>query len=176
MALCALTACGGDSAPAAQRVTIDERAGTYRGVGLLDTRRTVERRFGRAQVNKDGPFEPLNMDFYDATLPTSSGVHDRRPTRSGASRPSRSTAYDGKTFTMAVTAPDAMTQAARRRRQHAGAGAGEVPGAAVRHRQRGHRVPDVSRTAPGASHRRVTSWFGGDPVRSVMLSRKTLMP
>src|SRR5690349_8696627 len=89
--------------------TIDEREGTYRGVGLLDQRRTLERRFGRAKVTKDGPWEPLDIDFYDAGLPTSSGY------TSGAVaiwrfRSAAIVSYGGKTFTMAVTTSDAITR------------------------------------------------------------------
>ena len=145
-ALCALACAPG-------RVTIDERAGTYRGVGLLDTRREVERRLGRARVTKDGPFEPLNMDFYDAMLPTSSGYPANHKTnaiwRFTSTR--RSTAYDGKAFTFVVTARDAVTK------QRVGVGntleevRAKYADVAVRDREQGRGVAGRIRTAPGAS-------------------------
>jgi len=173
LALCAVAACGGDSAPAAQRVTVDERAGTYRGVGLLDTRRELERRFGRARVTKDGPFEPLNMDFYDAMLPPSpsytTGEHAFWRFQDVAVD-----AYDGKTFTLAVTAQNAVTK------QRVGVGStreqvvAKYPGLKCGVANEGTEWPEIpyctGRVSPGRY-----IWFGGDPVRSVVLSRKTLI-
>ena len=171
--LCALAACGED-APATQRVTVDERAGTYRGVGLLDTRREVERRLGRARVTQDGPFEPLNMDFYDAMFPTSPGYPAHHKTYAiWRFTDAAIDAYDGKAFTFVVTAQDAVTK------QRVGVGntleevrakyAGLQCGVA----NEGAEWPEIpyctGRVAPGRH-----IWFGGDPVRSVGLSRKPL--
>ena len=153
-------------------VTIDERAGTYRGVGLLDTRRTVERRFGRAQVTKDGPWEPLDIDFYDAALPTSSGY----TTGAHAVWRFKSVAivsYGGKAFTMAVTAPGAIT----RRRVGVGSTLAQVraqySGLRCDIANEGTEYPMYPYCAGRVARGRY-AWFGGDPVRSVTLSRKTM--
>ena len=173
LALCAVAACGGESAPAAQRTTIDERAGTYRGVGLLDTRREVERRFGRARVTESGPFEPLDMDFYDAMLPPSPG-YGKGAAAIWRFKSLVIDSYGGKAFTVAITAPDALT------RQRVGVGStqeqvrAKYAGLKCGIANEGTEWPEIpyctGRVAPGRH-----IWFGGEPVRSVVLSRKTLI-
>lgn len=153
-------------------VTIDERAGTYRGVGLLDTRREVERRFGRARVTKDGPWEPLDIDFYDAGLPTSSG-YTTGAVAIWRFKSAAIVSYGGKTFTFAITTVDALT----RRRVGVGSTLEQVrmkyPMLRCDIANEGTEYPTypycAGRVAPGRY-----VWFGRDPVRSVTLSRKAM--
>ena len=63
LALLALVGCG-SSAPAS--TSIDERRGTYRGVGIGDRPETIFRVFGRKPVSgTNEPISPLDDDFVD---------------------------------------------------------------------------------------------------------------
>ena len=62
-------------------------------------------------MNKDGPFEPLNMDFYDAMFPTSPGYPANHKTNAiWRFTDAAIDAYDGKAFTFVITARDAVTK------------------------------------------------------------------
>jgi hypothetical protein len=176
---CALTGCGGAEAeppsrPAAAAATIDELRGTYRGVGLGDTRRKLERRLGRARVTRDGPFQPIGDDYYDVALPPTLDY----PSSSGHSgiwrfRRAVVDAYDRRAFSLALTAPDAVT----RRGVGVGSSLDDVraayPGARCGIANEGTEYP----TSPFCTARVDAGryvWFGGDPVLSVTLSRKPI--
>ena len=117
VALCAFAGCHDEplepgKAAAERTTTIDERAGTYRGVGLGDTRRKLERRFGRARVNDDGTgrFEPIGEAFYDVALPpTVDYPRGHKRAALWRFRGAVVDSYDDRAFTLAITKRDAVT-------------------------------------------------------------------
>jgi hypothetical protein len=174
-----LAACGGTdsdtperagSEPAGSPGAIDERRGTYRGVGLHHSEDDLFRVFGRAEPAGDEPWVPLaeeDRDFYGPSALTLSP--SGRPTREAAYR------YRGAVFMVSGRSIAALTVSASGARTREGVAIDDELGEARRH----YRVRCGEVTSTGASTpfpacwTRVGAtyvWFGGDPIADITLS------
>ncbi len=180
IAAAALAGCGSDQdAPAAELAsrgpaTVDEGAGTYRGVGLGSTRDEARRELGRLESGATDPLAPIGTDPVDVGVPPS----PQEPRDSGGIAIWRfedavMAAGRGRAWLVTVAADDAIT--------------GEGVGV-------GSELDDVRAAYPDAEcdtanegteytqfeycTLRVASerylWFAYDPVRSVTVSREPL--
>ena len=70
IAAAAVAGCGGsDDDPPQRPATIDERAGTYRGVGIGSTRAEARRELGRVEGRSTDPLAPLGADALETGIP-----------------------------------------------------------------------------------------------------------
>lgn len=175
-ALTSVSGCGSspDRGAAARAGRIDERAGTYRGVGLDDSAARVKRVFGKPAPFR-GDLSPVGHNFYDDGAP----VAVQKPPshrRDGALR-YRTASFDvadGTVYGVEVVEQGARTNSRIR--------IGE-PLASARRKQPGLRCGTAlegtdyqtfpyctGKVAPG-----IYMWIGQDPVASITLAHKPLL-
>jgi hypothetical protein len=178
--------CGEDSSGSAQRerptLTIDERGGTFRGVGLASSSAEIEHEFGGnpEPYSKEHGVTPAGHSFYELGLPDEITAPDpaatARELAPGVLRyrdASFQTTEDDGAYAFSVVSP------ARTPR-----------GVAIGHRLRGvrrrypgfrcgvrnRRRPDIA--YPFCTGRVVSGvhlWFGNDPIRSITLASKPML-
>jgi hypothetical protein len=171
--LAVLAGCGSDPAPHPP-VTVDEQAGTYRGVGIGSTRAEARRELGRVAGRPTDPLAPIGADALETGIPPS----PRDP------RPSPGIAFwrfddvvmaagAGRAWLLAVTKQDAVTRA--------GVGVGNdldevraaYPDAECGTANEGTEYTQFDYCTLRVAPRRYL-WFGYDPVRSITMSREPL--
>ena len=89
VATATLAGCGSEPEPpatASGRATIDEREGTYRGVGIGSTKQQARRELGRAESGPTDPLAPIGTDPADVGVPPAPLDPGKAGSRSGASR------------------------------------------------------------------------------------------
>ena len=69
IAAATLGGCGSDSS--SRSATVDEREGTYRGVGIGSTREEARRELGRVESGSTDPLAPIGADPVDVGVPPS---------------------------------------------------------------------------------------------------------
>jgi hypothetical protein len=173
-------ACGSDPEPPEPdptpdpRATVDELAGTYRGVGIGSTRDEAELVLGRLETGPNDPLAPIGGDPVDLGFPPA--PQDPRPSPGIAIWRFDDVAMAagrGRAWLVAVAAQDAFTRA--------GVGVGSdlddvraaYPAADCDTANEGTEYTPFDyctlRVAPGRY-----LWFGNDPVRSLTMSREPL--
>ena len=166
-----MTACGTDE----PRALLDERRGTYRGVGIGATPREVRRVFGPhrfARIYRD-PITPLKRDYRDIGGPTWMEIPCKPASTRAALLRYVHVSFlfcDGRVYAFIVADDRAETT----RGVAIGDGIDEVRRAYRRLRCDRARAGEVGPTYPYCTGRvRGRAWsirFGRDPVRSIALS------
>jgi hypothetical protein len=180
LVLAALAGCGGgdESAPGAaqteppaRQVVLDERDGTYRGVGLGSTRAEVERVLGAVRESEEDPFAPLGMLGPEVGTPPS----PRNPPGAGPEevwrlRDAALIADDDRAWLLLVSARGTRTRAGVAIGDSLSAVRKAYPrlrcGTANEGTEYVKTPYCAGKIAPGRH-----IWFGRDPVRSIAVSR-----
>ena len=180
IAAAALAGCGADresaSPMSASRspATVDEREGTYRGVGIGSTRAEARRALGRLESGATDPLAPIGTGGLDVGVPPS--PRDPRPSSGIAIwrfADAVMAAGRGRAWLVTVVAQDAVTRD------------GIGVGSALEHVRAVYPDAHCDTANQGTEYTqfeyctlRVTSerylWFAYDPVRSVTMSSEPL--
>jgi hypothetical protein len=181
IAAAALAGCGsGQDSPGRESAShrpaaIDERAGTYRGVGIGSTRKEARRVLGRVESGPTDPLAPIGPDVPDVGQPLS----PQEPRDSGEIAIWRfedavMAAGRGRAWLVTVATKDAVTRE------------GVGVGSDLEDVRAAYPDADCDTANEGTEYRqfdyctlRVAPdrylWFGEDPVRSVTVSRAPLI-
>jgi hypothetical protein len=167
-----LTACGSDSTSAASRspAQIDERAGTFRGVGLDDTNAAVKRVMGRP-APFHGDLSPVGHNFYDDGAPVAVRKPPQ-PRHDGALR-YRAASFDvadGRVYGVEVVERGAHTLSGDRIGESLRAARKRHPALRCSTAHFGSDFPTFP-YCTGKIAPRVYIWIGQDPVASISLAR-----
>ena len=171
----------GNAARDRATLTIDERGGTFRGVGLASSRAEIEQEFGEPEpYSRTHGVVPVGQDFYELGLPDRIRPPGRGETRRELARgvlrysdaSFQTTAEDGA-YAFSVVA---------RVRTPSGVAIGD-PLREVRRRYPRFRCGVRNRGRPqiaypfctGRSDSGVYLWFGQDPIRSITLASKPMI-
>jgi hypothetical protein len=165
---CGSTQAGGDS-PATAR--IDERAGTYRGVGVGDSTRRVEQVMGQP-APFHGNYAPVGHDYYEDGAPVA--VQEPRPPRHETALRYRTVSFhvaDGRVYGVEVVDPGARTKRGVRIGQPLKDARRLQPALRCDTALAGSEFPSfpycAGKVAPG-----IYMWVGQDPVASITLAHK----
>ncbi|HEX5620343.1 MAG TPA: hypothetical protein VFX51_18120 [Solirubrobacteraceae bacterium] len=168
IAAAAVAGCGSDPRPPA---TVDERAGTYRGVGIGSTRAEARRELGRLESGATDPLVPIGADGDELGIPPS----PQDPGRIAIWRfdDAVMAAGRGEAWLLSVAAEDAFT------REGVGVGSSlddvreAYPDADCATANEGTEYTQFDYCTLRVAPRRYL-WFGSDPVRSLTMSREPL--
>jgi hypothetical protein len=167
-ALILLGGCGSDPEPA----TVDEQAGTYRGVGIGSTRSEAERGLGRLKSGPNDPLAPIGADPVEIGIPPApqdagTGIAIWRFEHAVMA------AGRGRAWLVSVAVRDAVT------REGVGVGStlddvrAAYPAAECGTANEGTEYTPFDYCTLRVAPRRYL-WFGSDPVRSVTMSTEPL--
>lgn len=173
IAAAALAGCGSDQ-DSPRPATVDERAGTYRGVGIDSTRDEAQRELGRLESGATDPLAPIGTYGAKLGVPPS----PQHPRDSGGIaiwrfEDTAMAAGRGRAWLVLVAAEDAVTGD--------GVGVGSelddvraaYPGAECDTANEGTEYTQFEYCTLRVAPERYL-WFAYDPVRSVTMSREPL--
>jgi hypothetical protein len=175
IALVAVAGCGSDPDPPPpdRDATVDERAGTYRGVGIGSSAAEARRELGRLETGATDPLAPIGTDGSDLGFPPA----PRNPPSGGIAvwrfEDVAMAADRDRAWLVTVAADDAWTQA--------GVGVGSAledvreayPDADCDTAYEGSEGPQFDYCTVRVARDRYL-WFAYDPVRSLTMSREAL--
>jgi hypothetical protein len=177
--------CGEDSSGSPNRerptLTIDERGGTFRGVGLASSRTEIELEFGEPEpYSREHGVTPAGHSFYELGLPD----YVTAPDRGGTARDLARGVLRYRDASFQTTEDDgayAFSVVSRARTPRGVAIGHRLSG--VRRRYPGFRCAVRNRGRPGIAYPfctgRVVSgvylWFGNDPIRSITLASRPML-
>jgi hypothetical protein len=180
-----MAGCGGspqDSSvktPAQARRVIDERAGTYRGVGIGEGKNAIVAHLGApTSVNRAGNYQPIGRTLYDNFHPGSGGCHVGPVVLRGRARfvryPSSSFILEGgRICSVMVVEPGAATSRGVAIGDALGAARRAYPGIHCAHHRyvndEGIAVVDFPYCTERSGRSRYV-WFGGDPIDTIELA------
>ena len=180
LALAALAAgCGGsDDGEDARPLPLDERAGTFRGIGFGDSPADIRRVFGRpTPYSQTEGSMPLGDDFYDVGGPTTSEFppEARKPGRStepGVMRYRGVTfsTYSGEVYELFVTAEGARTREGVRIGDDLDEAESAYPQLDCDTAYENSEYPEYPYCTGRVARARYV-WFGEDPIRSIVISK-----
>jgi len=114
VATATLAGCGSEPEPTATATasgpaTVDERAGTYRGVGIGSTKQQARRELGRAESGPTDPLAPIGTDPADVGVPPA----PQDPSKGGIAiwrfEDAVMAASESRAWLLTVTTKDAVT-------------------------------------------------------------------
>ena len=162
-------------------LTINERGGTFRGVGLASSRAEIEQEFGQPEpYSRKHGVVPVGHGFYELGLPDRIRPPGRGETVRQLAR--GVLRYGGASFQTTDEDGVYVFSVVSRARTPSGVAIGD-PLAKVRRRYPGFRCGVRNRGRPRIAYRfcsgRLQSgvylWFGQDPIRSITLASKPML-
>jgi hypothetical protein len=185
LAVAAMAGCGGDdeqpperavtdASPVAHTAVVDERRGTWRGIGIGSKRREVESVLGRVRDRGEDPLAPLNLEAGEAGVPPAPDIpRGKTPESIWRARDAALIAHRNRAWLLVVTADGAVTRK--------GVGVGdtldEVHNAYPQLRcdvANKNTEYDETEFCAGRIARKRYVWFGDDPVGSITVSEGRL--